>query len=202
MWDYAEKNKMNMTTYEFRCPEEFDLYPFYNFIQNTLECIFYDSSDETKYVLIGRLIELTNITRNISPKRSKNEIDVDIFIYRLFGGDMSRLKEIINTGIFFKKYFPGYLRDYLDNIIGAYIEINDSYEDTGYDIYADNMETILDQKNRIYPELTNAEILDDLLLECKLFSVSLVREANKRRQKRFMESDDVIGVPDKNDSRI
>jgi hypothetical protein len=188
MWDYAEKNKMNMTTYESRCPEEFDLYPFYNFIQNTLENIFYQSCNETKYVLIGRLIELTNITRNISPKLSKNEIYVNIFIYTLFRGDISRLVEIIDAGIFFKKYFPSYLRDYLDNIIGAYIEVNESYEDTGYDIYAIEVEKILDQKNKTYRNLTNADVLDDLLLECKLFSVSLVREANLKRKERWLES--------------
>ena len=187
MWKYAEKNKMNMSTYDYRCPEEFDLYPFYKFIQNTLEIIFYQSCDETKYVLIHRLIELTYTTKCIFPM-IKNEIDVNIFIYTLFSGDISRLKEIIDAGIFFKNYFPGYLRDYLDNIIGAYIAINDSYEDTGCDIYADDMETILDQQNTTYPELTNADVLNDLLLGCKLFSVSLVRETNKRRKKRWIES--------------
>jgi hypothetical protein len=188
MWEYAEKKNMNMGIYDYRCPEEFDLYPFYNFIQNTLESIFYQACDETKCVLIRSLISLNNITRCLSPKRTKNEIDVDMFIYCLFRGDISRLVEIIDTGIFFEKYFPTYLRDYLDNIIGAYIEVNDSYEDMGYDIYAIQVEKILDEKNKTYTNLTNAEVLDDLLLGCKLFSVSLFREANVERMNRYKGS--------------
>jgi hypothetical protein len=186
MWKYAEKNKMDMSIYEYRYPERFVLYPFYNFIKNSLEEIFIEGSENIKCILIHRLIELTNITKNIFPKkRIENDIDIEIFIYSLFRGNISQLKEIIDIGLFLQKCFPTYLRNYLDNIIGSYLEINDSYED----IYADAVEEILGQKNKTYPELTNAEVLDELLLECKLFSVSLLYETNKRRQERLIKND-------------
>jgi hypothetical protein len=187
MWNYAEKRKMNMVVYDYRCPEEFDLYPFYNFIKNILQDIFLNGSEAIKYILIKKLIELSNITRNMSPKNKVgNDIDVMDFIDSLFTGDLNQIVEIIDIGLFIRKYFPGYLRDYLDNIIGSYVEINNDYEDTAYDIYAEDIEKKLDLQNEKYPDRTNAEVLDELLLECKLFSVSLVRETNKERHERYL----------------
>jgi hypothetical protein len=188
MWKYAEKREMNMMIYDYRCPEEFDLYPFYNFIKNTLQPIFLNGTESIKYVLIKKLIELSNITRNMSPKsKVGNDIVVMDFIHTLFTnyGDLNEMVEII---LFIRKHFPGYLRDYLDNIIGSYVEMNNDYEDTAYDIYAEDIEKKLDLQNETYPERTNAEVLDELLLECKLFSVSLVRETNKARHERYLQT--------------
>lgn len=177
MWNYAKKKGMNMSIYEYRCPEEFDLYPLYNFIKDTLENIFLQGADTIKYILIKKLIDLTNITKNIFPKRNiENDIDIEYFIYSLFKGDITNLTQIIEIGLFFDKYFPTYLSNYLDNIFSYYLG-----EDT--ETYSYHMEEILDQKNQTYPEHTNADVLDDLLLKCKLYSVSLIREENRRRQK-------------------
>jgi hypothetical protein len=187
MWKYAEKRQMNMKIYDFRCPEEFDLYPFYNFIKNTLQNIFLNAPEAIKYILIKKLVELSNITKIMSPKID-NDIDVMNFIDTLFTGDLNLMVEIIDIGLFLRKYFPGYLRDYLDNIIGSYVDMNNDHEDTEYDIYAENIEKKLNLQNEKYPERTNAEVLDELLLECKLFSVSLVRETNKARHERHLQT--------------
>lgn len=183
---YANQRGMNIKTYDYRCDEEFDLYPFMNHVNRHLENIFIKSGEEIRYHLIQKLIDV-RVCLDISNPKGKNVFSEMEFIYLLYHGDFLKIDKFIEIGLFLQKYLPGHLSDYLDVTFEEYLEDTDN-EDDPWDIYAKDIDKILDKKNKTYPDQTNAEVLDELLLECKLYSVNLIREANERRWKRYCAS--------------
>ena len=119
---------------------------------------------------------------------TENRISDTDFINQLFSGDILRLEEILSVGLFLRKYFPRFLSEFLDCHFGTYIEMSDDYEDEACDIITEEFENLLDEQNKIYPKLTNVEVLNELLLECKLFDVCLIRQTIELRKKRLCNS--------------
>jgi hypothetical protein len=185
---YANQRGMKIKVYDYRCDEEFDLYPFMNHVNHHLENIFKKSGEEIRYHLIQKLIDV-RASLDVSNPKSKNVFSEMEFIYLLYHGDFLKIDKLIEVALFLQKYLPGHLSDYLDVTFGEYLEsTDDTYEDP-WDIHAKDIDKILDNKNKTYPEQTNAEVLDELLLECKLFSVNLIRNANEKRWKRHCASE-------------
>lgn len=182
---YSIRNKMNMDVYDrYRCKEEFDLYPFHQNIVCTLSQIFKKSKSKIRFALLSQWIEMDNKTSG-----QNGRVEIDDFLSSLFDGDMSELRLMIEIGLFLKRYFPKYLKEYLESCFEDYMNVkhNDEDSDTMYDIYAQEVEEILDEKNALCPSMKNVEILDRLLLECHLCSASLLRDVNKVRLERYLK---------------
>jgi hypothetical protein len=179
--EYAMRNEMNMEIYEYRCKEEFDLYPFYQFILRTLCRIFEESKNKIRCFLLTEWMEMDK------------ESSVDEILHGLFRGDMSQLRLMIEIGLFLKRYFRKYLKEYLESCFEDYMNVNhnDEDSDTMYDIYAQEVEEILDEKNALCPSMKNVEILDRLFLECHLCSASLLRDVNNVRLERYLKQNNM-----------
>lgn len=186
MREYAVRNGMDMGITEYPCESdfdvEFDLYPFYQFVLRTLSRIFKESKNKIRCSVLNEWMEMDKAN------------SVDEILHRLFEGDMSQLRLMIEIGLFLKRYFPKYLKEYLESCFDGYMYIAhyddddvDSSEDVMYDIYAQEVDEILDEKNALCPSMKNVEVLDRLLLECHLFSASLLRDANNFRRERYLK---------------
>lgn len=186
MREYAVRNGMDMGITEYPCESdfdvEFDLYPFYQFVLRTLSRIFKESKNKIRCSVLNEWMEMDKAN------------SLDEILHRLFEGDMSQLRLMIEIGLFLKRYFPKYLKEYLESCFDGYMYIAhyddddvDSSEDVMYDIYAQEVDEILDEKNALCPSMKNVEVLDRLLLECHLFSASLLRDANNFRRERYLK---------------
>lgn len=192
MREYAVRNGMNMGIYDYRCKEEFDLYPFYQFVLGTLSRIFKESKNKIRCSVLKEWMEMDG--KKLVPHGS-----IDDFLSSLFEGDMSQLRLMIEIGLFLKRYFPKYLKEYLESCFDGYMYIAhydddndvDNSEDVMYDIYAQEVDEILDEKNALCPSMRNVEVLDRLLLECHLFSASLLRDANNFRRERYLKQNNM-----------
>jgi len=186
MREYAVRNGMDMGITEYPCESdfdvEFDLYPFYQFVLRTLSRIFKESKNKIRCSVLNEWMEMDKAN------------SLDEILHRLFEGDMSQLRLMIEIGLFLKRYFPKYLKEYLESCFDGYMYIAhyddddvDNSEDVMYDIYAQEVDEILDEKNALCPSMKNVEVLDRLLLECHLFSASLLRDANNFRRERYLK---------------
>ena len=180
---YAKDKKMNMSVYEYRCPEEYDLYTHHNFIQNKLEKIFFEGSEKIRCVVIELLMVLADITKHYL--FSKDKMDVENFINSLFGGDVSRLVEILDIGLFMQTHFPNFLKTYLENIFEDYLEFGKDDENLGYDYYSKELNQLLYQNNKTFPDLKNIDVLNDLAQSCHYFEMSEIQKINQKRMRRF-----------------
>jgi hypothetical protein len=181
---YANQKDMNIYIYEYRSDNKFDLYWLVNDIKCTLELIFKSSNDKVRYELILQIIYIRTSVDLEYPKSNTYFLEEEFISYFYIYG-IQEIEKIIEIGIFFQKYFPKYLKDFLHNNIGYYIVTIEREGDVTNDRYANDVEMILDQNNLIYSDKTNAEVLDKLLLDCKLFSVELFRESNRKRWIRY-----------------
>lgn len=187
MCQYAFNRKMNMGIYDYRCKEEFDLYPFHQFIINILSQIFKESTNKIRVSLMNQLVALEKKTFEIKGPVSRYIFYVNDFLSDLFRGEITELRKMIEIGLFLKKYYPGKVKEYLESCLDDYMDVNDDYENTAYDIHAQKVDEILDEKNELCPNMKNVEVLDRLLLECHLFSASLLRDTNKVRHERYLK---------------
>ena len=162
---------------EYEEVNQFVLEPFYVFIIDTLCKIFKEGSSIRIFVM-DNLIKFNN-------KQLQRDVVKD-FILGLFRGDITQLELMIEIGLFFWKNFPYYLKQYIEDCFEGYVVLRDEYEDTGYDIHAETLENVLNRKNKFFPELSNAQVLDNILSESKIFSVSMIRAINKRRHLRYI----------------
>jgi hypothetical protein len=129
-----------------------------------------------KHKILGSLNNIQSCinkikTENSTPNQFINGLcdyestpDPQEFINSLCDYDISKLETIIEIGLFLKEYFSHlYLTDFLESNIEYYIDVKSSYEDKGYDYYPDVIDKILDDRNKIYPEKTNGQILMKLI---------------------------------------
>jgi len=78
----------------------------------------------------------------------------------------------------------------LESNIEYYIDVNRSYEDKLYDDFTDEVDKILDDRNKIYPEKTNGQILMRLIRSTNVaFIVQDIKKASKKRRARFNGED-------------
>ena len=61
-----------------------------------------------------------------------------------------KLETIIEIGVYLDEYYVLYLEDFLESNIECYIDVNNSYENKAWDYYADFIDKILDDRNKIY----------------------------------------------------
>jgi hypothetical protein len=95
LYEYANKNKMDMAIYEYRCPEEFDLYPFNKNIQYKLKQIFIEGNDEIKCHIINQLSNMIDscICNKFVNRINNNNLtpNVDDFINGIYDYNLSKL---------------------------------------------------------------------------------------------------------------
>lgn len=187
MWDYANLSKMNMSTYEFRCPQEFDLYPFFSHIINILENIFIKGDKEIRLAVINEFNKIYSKAygSNIDANKNISKLDPSKFICNVIHGDLSDLDLFLDISIFLKEYCPNYLSYFLEETIGYYMDMNDSYEDTGNDIYAEDIDDFLRKKSKVCKGKTNAKVLDELFSYDGQYTLAKLRLINKKRKHRY-----------------
>jgi hypothetical protein len=120
---------------------------------------------------------------------------VSDFILGLFRGDITQLELMIEIGLFFQKHFPHYLKEHFECCLEGYMNFKDEYENTADDVNVEIVEEILNDKSKIFTEMSNAQVLEQLLSECKLYScihdnykssVIMIRDVNKKRYLRYI----------------
>jgi hypothetical protein len=187
---YANQRGMRMNCYEYRCAEEFDLYPFYDSIKCKLKSLFLKSNNLVKHKILDSLNNIHDSCIN-KIKTENSTPDPQGFINGLCDYDISKLETIIEIGLFLKEYYCDlYLTDFLESNIEYYIDVNRSYEDKLYDDFTDEVDKILDGRNKIYPEKTNGQILMRLIRSTNVtFIVQDIKEASKKRRARFNGED-------------
>ena len=161
--------------------EQIGLYPLYEFICRLICRIFKKGKSSLRLYIMARFITVDCIVGRVS-RRSL----VDDFLFSLSEGQIYELSLMIEIGLFLMKNFPHFLRDYLGFCLDSYMDMNDMYPNTEYDCIAETVEKNLDEKNKFVPEMSNAQVLENLLLECNLFSVILLRDVNKERHSRYI----------------
>lgn len=203
LYEYANQRGMRMNCYDYRCAEEFDLYPFYDSIKCKLKSLFLKSNHLVKHKILGSLNNIQSWINKIESENSTSNqfidglIDYDTnpdpqgFINGLCDYDISKLETIIEIGLFLEEYYCDlYLTDFLESNIEYYIDVKRSYEDKAYDDFTDEVDKILDGRNKIYPEKTNGQILKKLIRSTNItFIVQDIYEASKKRRARFNGED-------------
>jgi hypothetical protein len=183
LWKYANENNMDMTQFDYRIKERFRFYRLNDWIKVVLNKIFLKGDNKIRQVILDCLILNSDKCVN---GLYKNKLSVSVFIKQLYRGDVSELEGIIEIGLFLTEncnYYT-YFHKFIEMNIGTYIEMNDSYEDTGYDYFASSIRKKLNQKNRIYPDETNKEVLKSLLKETD-YSIEQFIRINNERIERF-----------------
>ncbi len=175
--EHVGKNKLDIYTDR----EQIGLYPLYEFICRVVCRIFKKGKSPLRLYIMARFITLDCIVG-----RSSNRSLVDDFLFSLSEGQIYELSLMIEIGLFLMKNFPHFVRDYLGFCLDSYMDMNDMYPNTEYDCIAETVEKNLDEKNKLVPEMSNAQVLEQLLLECKLFSVNKIRDVNKKRHLRYI----------------
>lgn len=187
LYEYAHERGMTL--------EEYDLFPLYDNIKHSLKKLFLKSNDLVKHKIID---SLKNIHDTCINKKFINHLvtfestpDPQEFINGLCDYDIRQLEMIIEIGLFLEEYYCDlYLTDFLESNIEYYIDVNRSYEDKAYDDFTDEVDKILDGRNKIYPEKTNGQILRKLIRSTNItFIVQDIYEASKKRRARFNGED-------------
>jgi hypothetical protein len=190
LYEYANQRGMKMTCYEYRCVEEFDLYPFNDSITYKLKSLFLKSNNIIKHKILESLNNISYSCKNdrfVNKTKLQNSTpNPKEFINSVCEYDISKLETIIEIGLFLEEYYYLYLTNFLESNIEYYINVNRSYEDKAYDDYPDVIDKILSNKNKIHPNKTNAQVLDRLIRSAIVrFDVNDIREANKKRRARM-----------------
>ena len=190
LYEYADQRGMTF--------EEFDLYPLLNNIKYySLKKLFLKSNHLVKNKIID---SLKNIRDNCINNKFIHKLelvtfestpDPQEFINGLCDYDIRQLETIIEIGLFLEEYYCDlYLADFLESNIEYYIDVNRSYEDKLYDDFTDEVDKILDDRNKIYPEKTNGQILMRLIRSTNVaFIVQDIKKASKKRRARFNGED-------------
>lgn len=192
LYEYANQRGMRMNCYEYRCTEEFDLFPLFNDTKYSLKKLFLKSNHLVKHKIIDSFSDIGNKIRHKSkPNYNYSFPDTHEFINGLCDYDIGQLETIIEIGLFLEEYYCDlYLADFLESNIEYYIEVNRSYEDKAYDDFTDIVDKILDDRNKIYPEKTNGQILMRLIRSTNVaFTVHDIKEASRKRRARFNGED-------------
>jgi hypothetical protein len=182
LWKYANKNNMDMNQFDYRIKERFRFYCLNNWIKGVLNKIFLKGDNKIRQVILDSL--RLNSDKCVNGLY-KNKLSVSSFIKQLYRGDISELEGIIEIGLFLTEncnYYT-YFHKFIEMNIGTYIEMNDSYEDTGCDYFAYSIRKKLNQKNRIYPDETNKEVLKSLLKETDYTIEQFIRTNNERMER-------------------
>jgi hypothetical protein len=183
LWNYANKNNMDMAHFDYRIKERFRFYCLNDWIKVVLNKIFLKGDNKIREVILDCLI--LNSKKCVNGLY-KNKISVSSFIKQLYSGDVSELEGIIEIGLFLTEncnYYT-YFHKFIEMNIGTYLDMNDDYEDTAYDYYALSINKKLNQKNRIYPDETNKQVLKSLLKETD-YSIEQFIRINNERMERF-----------------
>jgi len=156
-----------------------------------LKKLFLKSNNLVKHKILD---SLNNIYDNCINNKFINHFvtfestpDPQVFIDSLCDYDIRQLETIIEIGLFLEEYYCDlYLADFLESNIECYIDVNRSHEDKAYDDYADDIDKILNSKNKFYLEKTNAQVLDKLLSNASVnYRVEHIKEANEKRRARM-----------------
>ena len=203
LYEYVLQRAMRMNCYEYRCAEEFDLYKLFDNIKYNLKKLFLKSNHLVKHKIIDSLNNIQSCINQIKTENSTPNQFIDglcdydttpdpqEFINGLCDYDIGQLETIIEIGLFLEEYYCDlYLADFLESNIECYIEMNRSYENKVYDDFTDIVDKILDDRNKIYPEKTNGQILMRLIRSTNVsFIVDDIKEASKKRRARFNGED-------------
>jgi len=183
LYVYADQRGMTL--------EEFDLYPLFNNIKYySLKKLFLKSNNIIKHKILESLNNISYSCKNdrfVNKTKLQNSTpNPKEFINSLCDDDISKLETIIEIGLFLEEYYYLYLTNFLESNLEEYIDVNGSYEDKAYDDYADNIDKILNSKNKLYPKKTNAQVLDKLIRRAIVrFDVNDIKEANNKRRARM-----------------
>jgi hypothetical protein len=161
-----------------------DLYPFYEFVNRTVCTVFIKGKYTVRLYIMALLISADCAV----DKKTKYSL-TEYFLYSLFEGKIFQLELMIEVGLFLRKNFPHFVKNYFYYCLSSYMD----NENTEYDDVADTVEKILDEKNSCLPELSNAQLLENMLLEyINIFNVRLIRDISKERRLRYYLKNETI----------
>lgn len=157
---------------------------FYHISICDLHEMFLVSDNEIRDKIIEEILHFKNHPKDFS-------ILIENFIPDIIGSNINHLDEIIQVAFYLKQKYPQYLTLFLDSSLGNYLDLSyddhHMYSQEAYDKMSENLEKMLDQPSKLFPHKTNEQVLEELLLECKLFSTALIRITIRQRIKRLKE---------------